>query len=823
MAVAAAVFAACSDRVGPGASRAGSLGISPRYESAAAGVVDVSAIRVRMLSTFDDRVALDTVIAFPPGDDSVSLAFTVPLEQPGEEFQLYLRLIGPAGDTVFTSGPDIVRPASGGATAPVVEPLLTYVGVGANAAAVVIVSSDTTLFFGGAVVLQATALDSSQSPIPGTPIEWISLDPLVVVVPAADSGWVIAGTQRGTARIVARSPRGQADTVRVVSQPVPGAINPESGSGQTAPGGGMVPQSLVARVTAADGLGVRGVWVRFAVTAGGGALGADSVLTDSTGRAAVSFQIGQTGAQTVQATTAALTGQVATFTATVQAGPPAAIAIVAGDGQSAIAGSNVAVAPRVSVTDTAGRPVSGATVTFVVTVGGGNVTGGTPATDANGEAAAAGWTLGAAAGANALQASVGALTATFSATGLPGPASLLPLVGGDAQSDTAGATMAQPLVVRATDANGNGAPGVPIAWTATAGALNDDTVVTDATGLAQVTWTLPTVAGTPGATARIAGTAVTRGFTATVLPATARRVAFLLQPSTVALGGVIAPPVEVEVTDQFGNRRTTDAGRSITLAIGTNPGGATLGGTPTRSTTGGIASFADLTVSASGNGYTLVVTSAGLVPDTSAAFNVQAPPGQTFWTNAAGGNWSAGANWSTGVAPGPTDTAYITLDGTYTVTLDVNPTITGLVLGAASGSQTLTGTGRTVTLGGAAAVQSNGVLSLSGGSVTGAGSLVNQGQVTLLDVPVGVAVTNEGMLRLRGTTALNGAVSNLAGAELRVEGFSVNGAVTTAAGWTNAGTLVLSHGGAGGGQSATLTVNGTLVNAIGAVLRAEVG
>ena len=46
---------------------------------------------------------------------------------------------------------------------------------------------------------------------------------------------------------------------------------------------------------------------------------------------------------------------------------------------------------------------------------------------------------------------------------------------------------------------------------------------------------------------------------------------------------------------------------------------------------------------------------------------------------------------------------------------------------------------------------------------------------------------------------------------------------TTAAGWTNAGALLLTHGGAGGGQSATLTVNGTLVNAIGAVLRAEAG
>jgi hypothetical protein len=176
MAVAVAVFAACSDRTGPAASRIGQLGIAPRFESPAAALVDVAAIRIRLVSTFDDRVALDTVIAFPPGQDSVSLGFALALEQVDEEFALFLRLIGPAGDTVFTSGPDVVRPATGGAPPTVVEPVLTYVGVGANAAAVVITSPDTVLFFGGAVVLQAAALDPGQARSRDL-IEWISLDP----------------------------------------------------------------------------------------------------------------------------------------------------------------------------------------------------------------------------------------------------------------------------------------------------------------------------------------------------------------------------------------------------------------------------------------------------------------------------------------------------------------------------------------------------------------------------------------------------------------------------------------------------------------------
>jgi hypothetical protein len=387
------------------------------------------------------------------------------------------------------------------------------------------------------------------------------------------------------------------------------------------------------------------------VTAGGGSLGADSVLTDLTGRAAVSFQIGQAGAQTVQATTGALyrpggdvqRDRAGRSTRRRHSGP--------GTARTPSRDRGVAIAPRVSVTDSAGRPVAAAPVSFTVTAGGGSVAGGAPLTGANGEAAVTGWTLGAVAGPNAVEAAFDTFRVSFTATGIPGPASQLQLVSGDAQSDTAGATLAQPLVVRATDANGNGAPGVPIAWTATAGTLGDDTVATDATGHAQVAWSLPTTVGTPGATARIAGTAVTHAFTASVLPAAARRLSFVVQPSTVAQGAAIAPPVEVEVTDQFGNRRAADAGRTVAMAIGANPGGASLGGTPTGSTVAGVAAFANLTVSAFGSGFTLVTTSAGLVPDTSTAFTVLSPPGQVFWTNPAGGNWSIAPTGAPASAP----------------------------------------------------------------------------------------------------------------------------------------------------------------------------
>ncbi|HSJ09068.1 MAG TPA: leishmanolysin-related zinc metalloendopeptidase [Longimicrobiales bacterium] len=90
----------------------------------------------------------------------------------------------------------------------------------------------------------------------------------------------------------------------------------------------------------------------------------------------------------------------------------------AGDGQTAQAGSGVPVAPAVLVLDSRGRPVSGTAVRFVVTLGGGAVQVEQAVTGESGIASAGLWTLGEA-GANEVEARVGALPAVrFSATAL---------------------------------------------------------------------------------------------------------------------------------------------------------------------------------------------------------------------------------------------------------------------------------------------------------------------------------------------------------------------------------------------------------------------
>lgn len=96
---------------------------------------------------------------------------------------------------------------------------------------------------------------------------------------------------------------------------------------------------------------------------------------------------------------------------------PASIVIVAGDGQSAVTGTAVAIGPSVKVTDTKGNAMSGVQVTFSATQGGGSVTGATQTTGSNGTATVGSWILGAQPGVQKLTASAASLTpVTFSAT-----------------------------------------------------------------------------------------------------------------------------------------------------------------------------------------------------------------------------------------------------------------------------------------------------------------------------------------------------------------------------------------------------------------------
>jgi len=99
--------------------------------------------------------------------------------------------------------------------------------------------------------------------------------------------------------------------------------------------------------------------------------------------------------------------------------------------------------------------------------------------------------------------------------------------------------------------------------------------------------------------------------------------AFRIQPTNASAGATITPAVRVAVIDAGGNT-VTGSTASITLAFGSSPQGAVLGGTTTVAAVAGEATFSDLSIAMAGTGYTLVASATGLGTVTSSTFDISA-------------------------------------------------------------------------------------------------------------------------------------------------------------------------------------------------------
>lgn len=117
----------------------------------------------------------------------------------------------------------------------------------------------------------------------------------------------------------------------------------------------------------------------------------------------------------------------------------------------------------------------------------------------------------------------------------------------------------------------------------------------------------------------VAGCGFVRNTVSQIAPSS--KLAFTVQPSNVAAGGSITQPVTVSIEDAQGNVVTT-AADSVSMAIGANPSGGTLGGTSTVAAVNGVATFPNLSINNAGAGYTLTARATSLTGATSSAFNV---------------------------------------------------------------------------------------------------------------------------------------------------------------------------------------------------------
>ena len=367
----------------------------PAYQLAsgdAGGVVDFNRVHV-VLHHADGTVALDTVIDFPAGADTIAVSLDVTLlpsaPSTGEPLTLNLGYINAAGDTVFKGGPVGVTatPSSPGSPPPPAVTIpVSYTGPGASAVGVQISPRSGTVSTGSTFTFTAVAVDQNGVAVPNTPVVWNSLDPSIATIPSAASGVAAAGNTRGTARIVAQLLTGPTDQVTLTVLPLPTGIAASSGSGQSALVGATLPNPLVALVTAADGLGVGGVTVTFAVASGGGSVGSTTAVTNDAGLAQTTWKLGNVvGAQTVTATSGTLAGSPVTFSATARSLVATKLAIAAQPG-NAIAGAVIGPVTVVAQTAT-GDTATSFTGAIALTLSGGSagaVLGGTATANAVG-------------------------------------------------------------------------------------------------------------------------------------------------------------------------------------------------------------------------------------------------------------------------------------------------------------------------------------------------------------------------------------------------------------------------------------------------------
>ena len=100
----------------------------------------------------------------------------------------------------------------------------------------------------------------------------------------------------------------------------------------------------------------------------------------------------------------------------------------------------------------------------------------------------------------------------------------------------------------------------------------------------------------------------------------ATKLKFTTQPAN-GIAGTALAAIKVSVENVSGNVAVGNTS-AVTLKFGSNPGGATLGGSLSVNAVNGVATFSDITINKAGTGYTLMATDASLTGDTSTAFNI---------------------------------------------------------------------------------------------------------------------------------------------------------------------------------------------------------
>ena len=297
-----------------------------------------------------------------------------------------------------------------------------------------------------------------------------------------------------------------------------------SGNNQSAVVSTELSNPFVVEVRDENDDGYQGATVTFAVTAGGGTLSSTSVTTGTNGRAESTLTLGSTaGTNTVTADVSGISTTI-TFTATATAEDLVATTLVrlSGNAQTGTVGKELDNPFVAEVRDQNGDGLSGISVSFAVTIGGGTVSAALVTTDSNGQASTT-LTLGSTAGSNRVTANVSGITATrnFNATGQATVTTSVVSISGNNQTAFLSTALSNPFIVEVRDQDGDGLSGITVTFAITGGGgtLSATSATTGTNGQASVTLTLGSSTGTNTVTATVSGfTAITFTATASTKP-----------------------------------------------------------------------------------------------------------------------------------------------------------------------------------------------------------------------------------------------------------------------------------------------------------------
>jgi Domain of unknown function (DUF1929)/Glyoxal oxidase N-terminus/Bacterial Ig-like domain (group 1) len=274
-------------------------------------------------------------------------------------------------------------------------------------------------------------------------------------------------------------------------------------------------------------------------------------------------------------------------------GEPAAIAAVAGTGQTGRVSQPLAQLIAVRVTDVSQNPVSGVRVDFDPGSGSSGASASPSAATSNSDGeASTSWTLPRTSGEPTLVARVAgtALTVTFMATAKAAEPDTISVVSGQDQAGLPSAQLPESLKVQVRDQYGNAVEGVAVTWAAAGDGTVDPTeTITDANGYAAAARTLGlTNSSTTASAAALKGSPV--AFAHRVVAPAA--VTIVTAPSSEARTGtpLVQQPV-IEVRDAAGNLLD-----GIEVVATVESGGGVLSGA-TALAAGGRATFTGLAIS----------------------------------------------------------------------------------------------------------------------------------------------------------------------------------------------------------------------------------